>query len=72
MAAYSYVKRGNILSKTKVCDDVTLPAETTNFSYGNTAWPDELTSVNGTSLTYHANGNVLTYGNMEFEWTNGL
>lgn len=44
MTAYSYVKRGNILSKTKVYDDVTLPAETTSFSYGN----------------------------MEFEWTNGL
>ena len=47
------------------------PAETTTFTYGNSAWPDELTSVNGTSLTYDANGNVLTYGNMEFEWTNG-
>lgn len=52
-------------------DDTSFPAETTNFSYGNAAWPDELTSVNGTSLTYDANGNVLTYGNMEFEWTNG-
>ena len=68
---YSYDQRGNILSKTKVYDDTSLPAETTNFSYGNSAWSDELTSVNGTSLTYDANGNVLTYGNMEFEWTNG-
>ena len=68
---YSYDQRGNILSKTKVYDDSSFPAETTNFSYGNAAWPDELTSVNGTSLTYDANGNVLTYGNMEFEWTNG-
>ena len=68
---YSYDQRGNILSKTKVYDDSSFPAETTNFSYGNSAWPDELTSVNGTSLTYDANGNVLTYGNMEFEWTNG-
>lgn len=71
MTAYSYVKRGNILSKTKVYDDVTLPAETTSFSYSNSAWQDELTSVNGTNLTYDANGNVLSYGNMEFEWTNG-
>ena len=68
---YSYDQRGNILSKTKVYDDTSLPAETTSFSYGNSAWQDELTSVNGTSLTYDANGNVLTYGNMEFEWTNG-
>ncbi|MBP3567435.1 MAG: RHS repeat-associated core domain-containing protein, partial [Paraprevotella sp.] len=68
---YSYDQRGNILTKTKVYDDTSLPAETTTFSYGNAVWPDELTSVNGTSLTYDANGNVLTYGNMEFEWTNG-
>ena len=68
---YSYDSRGNILTKTKVYDDVNTPAETTTFTYGNSAWPDELTSVNGTSLTYDANGNVLTYGNMEFEWTNG-
>ena len=68
---YSYDQRGNILSKIKVYENTSLPAETTNFSYGNAAWPDELTSVNGTSLTYDANGNVLTYGNMEFEWTNG-
>ena len=69
--SYTYDSRGNILTKTKVYDDVNTPAETTTFTYGNSAWPDELTSVNGTSLTYDANGNVLTYGNMEFEWTNG-
>ena len=68
---YSYDQRGNILSNTKVYDDTSLPAETTTFSYGNSAWPDELTSVNGTSLTYDANGNVLTYGNMEFQWFDG-
>ena len=69
--SYTYDSRGNILTKTKVYDDVNTPAETTTYTYGNSAWPDELTSVNGTSLTYDANGNVLTYGNMEFEWTNG-
>ena len=68
---YSYDQRGNILTKTKAYDDTSLPAETTTFSYGNSAWPDELTSVNGTNLTYDANGNVLSYGNMEFDWTNG-
>ena len=69
--SYTYDSRGNILSKTKVYDDENVPAETTNFSYTNSDWQDELTSVNGTPLTYDANGNVLTYGNMEFEWTNG-
>ena len=69
--SYTYDSRGNILSKTKVYDDENVPAETTTFTYDNSAWQDELTSVNGTPLTYDTNGNVLTYGNMEFEWTNG-
>ena len=42
-----------------------------SFTYSNSAWQDELTSINGTNLTYDANGNVLTYGNMEFTWTDG-
>ena len=32
---YNYDQRGNILSKTKVYDDTSFPAETTNFSYDN-------------------------------------
>ena len=33
--AYSYDQRGNILSKTKVYENTSLPAETTNFNYDN-------------------------------------
>ena len=69
--SYTYDSRGNILSKNKVYDDVNTPAETTSFTYGNNAWQDELTAVNGTSLTYDANGNVLSYGTKTFTWKNG-
>ena len=57
----------NILTKTKVYDDTIIFSESTTFTYGNSVWPDELTSVNGTSLTYDANGNVLTYGNIRVD-----
>ena len=69
--SYTYDSRGNILTKNKVYDDANMPAETTSFTYGNSAWQDELTAVNGTSLTYDANGNMLTYGTKSFTWKNG-
>lgn len=53
---YDYDDRGNITSKT-------VGNTTTTVSYSNSFWKDELTSVNGTPLTYDENGNVLTYGN---------
>ena len=48
--SYTYDAHGNILTKTKVYDNVNLPAETTSFTYGNSAWPDELTSVNWSAV----------------------
>ena len=44
---------------------------TNTFTYSNDEWKDELTSVNGTALTYDKNGNVLTYGNKKFTWNTG-
>ena len=61
---YTYDIRGNITSKTE-------SGTTTTFSYSNSSWKDELTAVNGTSLTYDENGNVLTYGNKKFTWNTG-
>ena len=34
-------------------------------------WTDKLTAVDNDSLTYDANGNVLTYGNRSFTWSAG-
>lgn len=61
---YTYDNRGNITSKTE-------SGTTTTFSYSNSFWKDELTSVNGTPLTYDENGNVLTCGNKKFTWNTG-
>lgn len=61
---YTYDIRGNITSKTE-------SGTTTTFSYSNSSWKDELTAVNGTSLTYDENGNVLTYGDKSFTWNTG-
>ena len=61
---FDYDDRGNITSKT-------VGDTTTTVSYSNSFWKDELTSVNGTPLTYDENGNVLTYGNKKFTWNTG-
>ena len=63
-ASYSYDARGNITSKL-------VNGKTTSFTYANTGWKDQLVSVNGTELTYDANGNVLTYGDKEYLWNTG-
>jgi len=63
-ASYAYDARGNITVKT-------VNDETTSFTYANSGWKDQLVSVNGTELTYDANGNVLTYGDKEYLWNTG-
>lgn len=73
---YTYDSRGNILSA-EVYDytngDINnqTPKETTLFYYENDGWSDRLLEVNGTELTYDANGNVLTYGDRAFTWNTG-
>lgn len=75
-ATYTYDIRGNLTSKnvsdyTRESLDGLTPTSTTTFTYANTGWKDQLVAVNGTELTYDANGNVLTYGSKEYSWTNG-
>jgi len=75
-STFTYDERGNILSKNKYNytrneNISSKPTETTTFTYSNDGWNDKLTSVNGTPLTYDANGNVLTYGNKSFTWSSG-
>ena len=46
--------------------------ETRTYSYGDTNWKDKLTKVNGSNISYDANGNPLSYRDgMSFEWENG-
>lgn len=63
-ASYTYDSRGNITNKT-------VNGTSTTFGYSSDGWNDKLTSVNGTPLTYDANGNVLTYGDKSFTWSSG-
>ena len=63
-ASYAYDSRGNITNKT-------VNGTSTTFGYSNDGWNDKLISVNGTALTYDANGNVVTYGDKSFTWSSG-
>lgn len=62
-SSYQYDSRGNITSKT-------VDGVTTNYSYDN-EWKDQLTSVNGTPITYDANGNMASYGDNKYTWSHG-
>lgn len=75
-ATFTYDDRGNILSKKKYAytknENITsYPTESITLAYSNDGWNDKLISVNGTPLTYDANGNVLTYGDKSFTWSSG-
>ena len=42
------------------------------YEYTDTSWKDKLTKVNGSNISYDANGNPLSYRDgMSFEWENG-
>lgn len=75
--SYTYDNAGNITSVKEYTLNAaswlpsTLQSEKT-YVYGDTEWKDKLTSYNGTTITYDAMGNPLTYRDgMSFEWKNG-
>ncbi|MBE6741557.1 MAG: RHS repeat protein [Ruminococcaceae bacterium] len=75
-ATYAYDSRGNVTSKIKYKFTRNTPINTTqktntSFTYAQSGWTDILVSVNNDSLTYDANGNVLTFGNRSFTWSAG-
>lgn len=63
-ATYTYDGRGNMLSR--VTDDTEV-----KFAYNNLHWQDQLTSVNEVALTYDANGNLASYGDINYTWSHG-
>ncbi len=70
--AYTYDTGGNIRSAA-VTENGTTTTKT--YTYGDSAWKDLLTAVNGQGITYDAIGNPLTYYNgsstWNFTWQNG-
>lgn len=67
---YSYDNGGNILKKSYYQLDTDTLIDEITYTYTN-SWKDQLTSYNGTGITYDEIGNPLTYGNTSFTWQNG-
>ena len=74
---YSYDGAGNLQNIYEQVLDPTYgyPTGTQNgntYEYTDTSWKDKLTKVNGSNISYDANGNPLSYRDgMSFEWENG-
>ncbi len=73
---YTYNSRGNLTSKATydytTADPITeTPTSTDSYSYGDSNWPDKLTSYNGQVITYDANGNPISYKGYAMTWTAG-
>jgi len=69
---FEYDNYGNILAK-GVVDETGEIAEATKISYvyGNDTWKDLLTSYNGQSITYDAQGNPTSYLGHTLTWEKG-
>ena len=70
---YAYDAGGNITSKkiyayTTDSLDGKTPTETINYTYGNSAWGDELTSYKGENIEYDAIGNPTSYRGWGMTW----
>ena len=74
---YSYDGAGNLQNKYEQALDPNYGYPTgtqhgNTYEYTDTSWKDRLTKVNGSNISYDANGNPLTYRDgMSFEWENG-
>ena len=74
---YSYDGAGNLQNKYEQVLDPNYGYPTgtqhgNTYEYTDTSWKDKLTKVNGSNISYDANGNPLTYRDgMTFEWENG-
>jgi len=71
---YSYDNNGNILSKSEYTYTITdltniTPDDTISYGYTNTDWTDQLTSYDGTSITYDESGKPLNWtDNRNLTW----
>ena len=70
---YAYDAGGNITSKkiyayTTDSLDGKTPTETINYTYGNSAWGDELTSYKGEAIEYDKIGNPTLYRGWGMTW----
>ena len=72
---YTYDNRGNLLQKNEYAltlVEPTNPTRTVDYGYGNADWQDQLTSYNGSAITYDAIGNPTEwYNGMQMTWQKG-
>ena len=74
---YTYNAGGNLTEKkiysyTTDSDLTNATLENTiTYTYGDSNWPDKLTSYDGQDIVYDAIGNPLEYRGWEFEWSRG-
>ena len=69
---FVYDAYGNILEKGIVDETGNIAEETkTTYVYGNNTWKDLLTSYNGQSITYDAQGNPTSYLGHTLTWEKG-
>ena len=69
---YNYDNSGNLLTETTTNMITNAIIKTDTYQYSNSNWEDQLTSFNGSSITYDSIGNPLTIGNsIEMTWING-
>ena len=64
--SYTYDSRGNILEKKTYAftlGTLGTAQKTDSYGYATDSWKDRLTSYNGSTITYDAIGNPLTYNN---------
>ena len=72
ICTYEYDAGGNLLKYKKytVKDGKQTLVLTDSYAYGNT-WKDQMTSYNGSTVTYDDMGNPLTYLGMKLSWEKG-
>ena len=61
---YTYDSWGNILTKSEylyTTGTLGTPSDTVVYTYGNSAWGDQLTSYDGETISYDAMGNPVNY-----------
>ena len=72
---YTYDNRGNLLQKNEYAlstGEPGTPTRTVDYGYGNMDWADQLTSYDGSAITYDAIGNPTRwYNGTQMTWQRG-
>ncbi len=69
---YTYDTNSNLIEKKVINTLNNTVIEDIMLGYNNSSWEDQLSTYNGTTITYDSLGNITSYGNNElFTWNNG-